>query len=176
MVKILQKCLLEDLSTFLLPTATYNHHKINLFKPNCIKLLWQTAKQVWNSTKILHLNKNHKVNSLLHFHNNACNIYYTADSTCNSAIQRELTAVFPWQQWLCEQTTMLHYLYTAYFVKYSHTCILWLHDIPEPTSHDPVTWCSNGTKSFLESQQSLSYSNSYRLWNLKVHFYIHKRP
>jgi hypothetical protein len=33
-----------------------------------------------------------------------------------TAIEKKCNATFPWQQWLCEHATMLHYTYTAYGV------------------------------------------------------------
>jgi len=31
-------------------------------------------------------------------------------------IEKKCNAIFPWQQWLCEHATMLHYTYIAYRV------------------------------------------------------------
>jgi hypothetical protein len=88
----------EDLSTFILLMATYNHHKIDLFKPNSIRLLGQPCciSMAMLAIFIILLTATH-----------------------NSTIQRELTVTFPWQQWLREHTT-LHYMYIAYLVKYSY--------------------------------------------------------
>jgi hypothetical protein len=40
-------------------------------------------------------------------------------NTYDSTINTECTAAFPWQQWLCKCTTMIHFTYIAYPVVFS---------------------------------------------------------
>jgi len=44
------------------------------------------------------------------------NCFMLLSITCGSEIERECIVAFVWQQWLCEHTTMLHYVYFASLV------------------------------------------------------------
>jgi hypothetical protein len=58
--------------------------------------------------------RNNAQNTMPYFHGKACDIYHTTDSDVRlTTIQTEVSFALPWQIWLNEHATMLHYTYIA---------------------------------------------------------------